>query len=928
MPIKRTFLDWSRPALTQAADWLITNSLMMNHVDLSDTVVVLPGGRAGRRLVEILVRESQNRGYRFSAPRMITVGALPEQLYEPKLPFASDLVQQLAWTQALRQTDQRQLQTVVPQLPKASDDARWLELGSLLSDQHKELAADALHFGDVAEKGSKVKGFREANRWRVLRSVQESYLKTLDDLQLWDKQTARLFAIEFNECATLKSIVLVGAVDMNVATRRMLEQVGDRVSVLTHAPESLKARFDSLGCLKPEQWLNEIIDIRREHIYQADGPTDQAAVVAGSLAELDGAFRADEITIGICDENIVEHLQSHLAELETSTRWLIQGRVRDTMPCRLLAMLAAYTDDSKFSSFAALARHTDIEMWLARKDVPPVWLSELDEYFDRHLPSELGEWLGREERSESIRQAHQFVEQLVVPLRASRKQPRDWAPILLRVILDVYDEVDLVRDDVNDSATIAALKQIHTALLDLTRIPEAIALKFSASEVIRLLLDQLSGATLISPPNPDAIEMLGWLELPLDDAPVAVITTFNDDCVPRSLNSDLFLPNELRRRLGLIDNNRYFARDAYALNAVLQSRKVLRLIVAKRNSDDAPLMPSRLLFATEGIEIAERCLRFFDESSETKSPRLEVSIGSTKSAGQFEVPRPVPTDPLTEISVTAFKSFLQCPYRFYLRHVLKLRKMDDTKMELDPLQFGNLAHDVLHAFGISQLKDSTNPESIRKFLDDRLESLARQRFGTRRMAAIEIQQLQLSARFEAFSEWQANRRRNGWRIEYVEVGAKQFGDVPIKLADGRSLLLRGRIDRIDFHEKHNEWQIFDYKTSERDQTPNQAHRRRTPEGDKWIDLQLPLYRHLAKPLGVTNPQLGYIVLPKDRKLVEEKMAEWTPGQLAQADRKAEDVVAQVLSQSFWPPSNDVSAFIDDYQAICQSNVFERHLAWA
>ena len=49
----------------------------------------------------------------------------------------------------------------------------------------------------------------------------------------------------------------------------------------------------------------------------------------------------------------------------------------------------------------------------------------------------------------------------------------------------------------------------------------------------------------------DAVELLGWLELPLDDTPAAIITSFNEGFVPTSLNSDLFLPNELRRRLGL-----------------------------------------------------------------------------------------------------------------------------------------------------------------------------------------------------------------------------------------------------------------------------------------------------------------------------------------------------------------------------------------
>ena len=55
--------------------------------------------------------------------------------------------------------------------------------------------------------------------------------------------------------------------------------------------------------------------------------------------------------------------------------------------------------------------------------------------------------------------------------------------------------------------------------------------------------------------------------------------------------------------------------------------------------------------------------------------------------------------------------------------------------------------------------------------------------------------------------------------------------------------------------------IFDYKTSDTATTPEKAHRKRN--GD-WVDLQLPLYRHLVAGLGITGDlDMAYIVLPKD-----------------------------------------------------------------
>ena len=628
MAIPRTFLDWSLPALPQAADWLIRQGRMMSHVDLSDTIVVVPGKRAGRRLLELLIERTRDQGGRFSRPTVTTVGALPELLYEPKFPFASELVQRLAWTHALRQTDRRELSRVIPQLPDDSDDARWLELGELLSRQHRELAADGLNFADVAEKGVK----REAVRWSVLRKVQETYLRLLDDLGLWDLQTARLFAIEHQEFAAESSlrasasIVLLGTVDMNIATRQVLEQIGERVSVLIHAPESEKGSFDKLGCLKADRWTKRPIPIRDEQLLLADDPDDQAAVTAGCLGGFGGRYRADEITLGICDENVVRNLQGHLRHLDVPTRWLIAQEITETLPCRFLSALADFLDDEKFSCFATLVRHADVEDWLLRKEIQPGWLTELDRYFDRHLPSQMGEWLGDESEHSQIRQVHTLVEQTTRVLRRGKQSPADWSPLILRVILDLYDGVEFDRDVAEQAATVSALQQVHKVLLDLTRIPREVTLSLTASETIRLVLDQLGGESLVSEPDEAAIEMLGWLELPLDDAPVAVIASFNDGFVPRSITSDLFLPNELRRKLGLVDSARYFARDAYALSVVLASREDVRFVVPRRGLEDQPQLPSRLLFTSGGREAAERCIAFFGEDPEVApAPRITVA---------------------------------------------------------------------------------------------------------------------------------------------------------------------------------------------------------------------------------------------------------------------------------------------------------------
>ena len=63
-------------------------------------------------------------------------------------------MQRLAWAEALRKTRQATLTKILPEPPSHHHSSRWMELGELLREQHVELAADGLHFGDVAERGA------------------------------------------------------------------------------------------------------------------------------------------------------------------------------------------------------------------------------------------------------------------------------------------------------------------------------------------------------------------------------------------------------------------------------------------------------------------------------------------------------------------------------------------------------------------------------------------------------------------------------------------------------------------------------------------------------------------------------------------------------------------------------------------------------
>ena len=923
MGMRRVFLDWSRPALAMAVEYVIDRFAAAGQLNLAKVVLALPGKRAGRRLLEILVAEAERRQLQLGPPQIVTAGILPELLYVAKRPFADALVQQLAWIAALRKADASKVRMIVPMLPAADDLLAWLALGDMLGRLHRELAADSLDFPMVAQCGSTIAGFREADRWQALAEIQKQYLATLDDLGLWDKQTARLVAIRQGECRTEDAIVLIGAADLNRAQKMMLDQVEDRVTALVFAPETLAARFDEHGCLRPDAWLDQEIPLSGQQIEVADDPVEQAEAALRAIARLEGRYNTEQIAVGAADEQIVPLVQQRLQQCGLPIRYGVGTSVARSAPFRLLAAAADWLESSSFAALAALVRHPWIHEWLMSQGIPGDWLSQLDGYQSAHIPSLLGgDWQGDGKSRATVEKVYGALRELCLPLQSDSRPLAAWAEPILDFLTAVFGRTMLRSEVEPDRTILAACDEIRDALAEQLAIPAELMPSVASIEAMRLVLRQIEG-TCIPPPDRGAMELLGWLELPLDDAPAIIVTGFNEGCVPASLNSDVFLPNQLRRALGIEDNDRRYARDAYSLSVLAASREMLHVITGRRSAAGDPLLPSRLLFACDDSTMAQRVITFFAAEESPAAAKIEFgSLRPGREQSLLEVPRPKPlAAPITSMRVTEFKDYLGCPYRYYLRHVLKLECLADSAEELDGAGFGSLAHEVLRSLGDAPDIAAAKAETIEKYLNHQLNAAVLESFGKSPLPSILVQVEQLRRRLAAFADWQAGWAAKGWRIEHTEI-SPELGKALLEV-DGQPMLLRGRIDRIDVNDALGKRMIFDYKTSDRATKPEQAHRK----SGEWVDLQLPLYRHLVSGLGITDPvELAYVVLPKDISKVGHLPAEWTPEDFDDADRVAADVIRRVRAEVFWPPASPPPAFCDDLAAICQDNGFAAAVA--
>lgn len=915
MPIQRVFIDWETPILKDVAERMVRLSAADGFCDLSNRIAVFPGTQAGRRFLELLTIAAQGA---LSPPKIITVGQLPEQLYRPQKPFASPLTQRLAWAKALQNYPAEQLSAIIPH-PPAPDDLRgWIHLGELLRTQHAELAGDLLDFGDVAELGASLPEFQERDRWQILTEIQQNYLDILDSLNVWDRQTARLVAIERQECATGSFIDLIGAVDLNRTMRGMLSQVADRVTAYVHASSDWKTHFDDFGCLIPDTWSDVPIDLANEQIRVVDSPADQIESVIRELAEWGSDYSISDVVIGVPDDSLVLPLRRRLDDFRIPTQWPLEQGLASTRPFRLLAAVADYLASRSTADFSAMIRHPDLTAWLDRRLPGLDWLNCWQCSFREHLHQRTDRLIVRKPVDELAARLVETVDHLLKPLRSKPRTLAEWRGAVEDLLQAIYGRELATEEDSASMTLFNACRCIVAALAEHAEVPEALNPRCLANEAIRLMLSEIRQQSLAGKMTPDGLRLSGWLDLPLDDAPALILTSLNEGVIPSSVNHDLFLPNRLRGHLGIEDNCRRYARDLYALRCLLAGKQKLCLIVGRTTKTGDPLVPSRLLFATDPETVARRILEFYGNAEGNRpAPAVMCSV-SPGSNSRFSVPRP-PDRPVEKDSfrVTEFKDYLVSPYRYYLRHILNLGEDGDAADELDAAAFGELIHGVLKAFGESPAKELDSEDELARVLLTLLQAEFVHRYGETPLAGIQLQQKQAEMRLLAFAGWQATWRRQGWEIREVE---RSVADVPFPLSDGRTIRLRGRIDRIDYHPGREEWAIFDYKTGDKGKDPAKAHH----SGEDWVDFQLPLYRHLAAACGVSGVvRLGYLSIPRDTSDISERFADWTDAELREADAAAADIAAQILDGRFWVEQEQDPNWLHEFDSICQTGVFNR-----
>ncbi|TWT83503.1 ATP-dependent helicase/deoxyribonuclease subunit B [Planctomycetes bacterium CA13] len=934
------FLGWDKPLIPLVADILARRFASGEALNLSRFLCVLPTSFGSHRFELLLGDRADEAGLSLCPPQILTLGQLPEQLYRPRKPLAIEFEQTLAWSRVLASAHPDELAPLVPTLPHSDEVDSWMELAATIRGLHEELASNQLSFLSVAEVSE---AESDKRRWKLLAKLFDGFLTALDQAGLADPHHERQYALQNHACNTDKTIVLIGTSDLSQLQTAMLDAVQAEIMPFVAAPTNQTHRFDQFGCIVTEKWTNYVLPVEDNQLIPAGDIADQASAVAESLAELATDFPADEITIGVTDESQVGPIELELRGCGVDTFRHLGWTVSRTAVGRLIELAAAYLKSHSWQSLATLVRHSDVHDWITKtlaqrkhpaksigsaksKDAQVDWLIELDQLLANHYPIQIDADLPKEAKDnypQAIAVAT-LVEKWLTPF-SNKKTTRPlarWCETISKWLASLFDEGE--NDDDHSfplevARTTMALQSVLRLLKRFSEVNANLDFEIDGATAMQMIANRTGELRVVQPMECDDVEILGWLDLALDDAEALLVVGLNHPFVPAAVTSDAFLPGNLRTQLRMADNDRRYARDVYNMQLLLSARKSVRFIIGRNSADGSPTPPSRLLAAASDIDIARRIRSLL----EVPRPRIIVEHrwDITNESAALPIPALPPSSgecPVKAMSVTAFRDYLACPYRFYLRHVLKLKPLDDVSSELAANQFGDLIHGALERFGESDDRDESDQKNIYKLLLQNLHAYADDHYGYAASTAVALQIRQAERRLSIVAREQSKRMAEGWFIKQSEASVDDKKMGACIEVDGFKMGLRGRLDRIDFHPGSGKWAILDYKTH--GHKPEKKHLKKTENGPEWIDLQLPLYRMMIPYLGieadVKDVQLGYFNISDKDAETKINIAVFDEALMDQAQQLIYDCVRRIRDGDFQPSDKPIQ--YDDYDMILQT----------
>ncbi|MFK7850212.1 MAG: PD-(D/E)XK nuclease family protein [Akkermansiaceae bacterium] len=900
--LQRIFVGYESPFLHALTDFLIED-----RESLPETLVIVPTSQSGRSLRQALAE----RGKSILAPTVTTPGRL---LSTDIHSVAPKWLETLAWIETLESLSNSDLKNFDGLFPATS------EASFETPDWATSIAAEIVSLRttlqnqrlDLSTASKRLAGTTEYPRWRDLARIESMTEKRLSGWNFTSRSKALLS--DFQLPSHFNRIVLGGITELPSCLEETLREASLEIVSVIPAPDSEQYEFSEMG-IPLDSWKERPLPDSASVSIHAD-PSTQAQSAVETIAHAD--FSSDSIALGSADEEVGAAI-CNLLSTEGWTAFFPAAKPAIPSLTRLLHVWKDWLSEASSRNLASLLTLPESDALISgNRATNSQLLNKTRDRFPIVDPESLARILDKKDDSD--------VKHLQVTISNLLKaRSRFLSTSFPKAIDDLLSAIE--SSDGNRSETAS---QVRDFLDEASPIFGKV--KRSHSFWLQMLLKELPTPTS-QPPEDRVIDIQGWLELLFEPGKELIICGMNDRFVPARSGGEPWLSETIRVKLGIATDSDRHSRDAFLLHAMIKMRESsgsTNLLCGQNSLGGDSYLPSRLLLEVERKKLVPTVKNLFRE--------IEPPEANLIWTRDWKWQTPSKETPKT-LSVTALRDYLSCPFRFYMKHIVKVSQPEPDRREMNARDFGSVTHEVLEFWGKDpEAKDLDDAAALASYFDSILARSIFRKFGKKPPLSIRIQAKSIRQRLEWFAIEQAEMAKQGWQIIHIER--------KINIEAG-AFTIRGMIDRVDQHRETGQLRVIDYKTgkvnkvesehrqqvSARTRIPSHVLGQVGPLQDGvnakgkpvqflWKNLQLPLYS-LAERTDHSSENIPipcYIGLGKTKGDI--KLSVWD--QFSNEDLDAakscmEWIASQIDEPTFWPPSEKVA--YDDFAVLAHDSPF-------
>ena len=243
--------------------------------------------------------------------------------------------------------------------------------------------------------------------------------------------------------------------------------------------------------------------------------------------------------------------------------------------------------------------------------------------------------------------------------------------------------------------------------------------------VFRLIEKAISQEKLhFSGKSTDGLQILGVNETRSLDFENIIITSMNEDIMPKRNHSSSFIPDIIRKGYALPTSDFQENLNAYLFYRLISRANKIELTYDARKgglkSGEFSRYISQLLYLGGFKNISHRLLNY--DIPHSSFPRITVKKSKDIQNKLKAFTSEAPEDKRKYLSASSLNTYISCPLEFYLRYVEGYNADDEMHDFIDASTYGSIVHDVVQGF-YESFREEGSKKSVIVNKDDLLKHL-------------------------------------------------------------------------------------------------------------------------------------------------------------------------------------------------------------